>query len=142
MTPHLIHFEGSGGSSLFIRELTCFQGKMRKNIPQLSSNIMCMIFISTCSKPNPNIESLTQKLKELDIDDQQRQRLEQFLTQKQTVGELTADVFNKVGELGAGNGGVVMKVLHKPTNVVMARKVNVVVLIFYMKQCHGYEAMS
>lgn len=73
-------------------------------------------------KPNPNIESLTQKLKELDIDDQQRQRLEQFLTQKQAVGELTADVFNKIGELGAGNGGVVMKVLHRPTSLVMARK--------------------
>lgn len=73
-------------------------------------------------KPDPNLESLTQKLKELDIDDQQRHRLEQFLTQKQTVGELTADVLNKIGELGAGNGGVVMKVLHRPTTLVMARK--------------------
>ncbi|KAL4227351.1 Dual specificity mitogen-activated protein kinase kinase 1 [Mactra antiquata] len=73
-------------------------------------------------KPNPNIESLTQKLKELDIDDQQRERLEAFLTQKQKVGELTADVFDKIGELGAGNGGVVMKVLHQPTSLVMARK--------------------
>jgi mitogen-activated protein kinase kinase 1 len=75
------------------------------------------------SKPNPNIESLTQKLKELDIDDQQRQRLEAFLTQKQKVGELTVDVFDKIGELGAGNGGVVMKVRHLPTGLIMARKV-------------------
>lgn len=73
-------------------------------------------------KPNPNIESLTQKLKELDIDDQQRQRLEAFLTKKQTVGELTPDVFDKIGELGAGNGGVVMKVKHNPTELIMARK--------------------
>ncbi|XP_060565757.1 dual specificity mitogen-activated protein kinase kinase 1-like isoform X1 [Ruditapes philippinarum] len=73
-------------------------------------------------KPNPNIESLTQKLKELDIDDQQRQRLEAFLTQKQKVGELTVDVFDKIGELGAGNGGVVMKVRHLPTGLIMARK--------------------
>ncbi|XP_053405234.1 dual specificity mitogen-activated protein kinase kinase 1-like isoform X4 [Mercenaria mercenaria] len=73
-------------------------------------------------KPNPNIESLTQKLKELDIDDQQRQRLEIFLTQKQKVGELTVDVFDKIGELGAGNGGVVMKVRHLPTGLIMARK--------------------
>ena len=64
----------------------------------------------------------------MDIDDQQRQRLEQFLTQKQIVGELTAEVFDKIGELGAGNGGVVMKVLHKPTSLVMARKVGVVSL--------------
>lgn len=61
-------------------------------------------------------------MKELDIDDQQRERLEAFLTQKQKVGELTADVFDKIGELGAGNGGVVMKVLHRPTSLVMARK--------------------
>ncbi|KAL3866772.1 hypothetical protein ACJMK2_044045 [Sinanodonta woodiana] len=73
-------------------------------------------------KPNPNIESLTKKLKELDIDDQQRERLEQFLTQKQKVGELTADDCEKMGELGAGNGGVVLKVLHKPSSLVMARK--------------------
>lgn len=45
------------------------------------------------------------------------------MTQKQKVGELTADVFDKIGELGAGNGGVVMKVLHRPTGLVMARKV-------------------
>ena len=70
------------------------------------------------------LESLTQKLKELDIDDQQRERLEAFLTQKQKVGELVAEDFEKRGELGAGNGGVVMKVKHKPTNLVMARKVS------------------
>ncbi|WAR00268.1 MP2K1-like protein [Mya arenaria] len=69
------------------------------------------------------LESLTQKLKELDIDDQQRERLEAFLTQKQKVGELVAEEFDKIGELGAGNGGVVMKVLHRPTSLVMARKV-------------------
>ncbi|XP_052792824.1 dual specificity mitogen-activated protein kinase kinase 1-like isoform X1 [Mya arenaria] len=68
------------------------------------------------------LESLTQKLKELDIDDQQRERLEAFLTQKQKVGELVAEEFDKIGELGAGNGGVVMKVLHRPTSLVMARK--------------------
>lgn len=84
------------------------------------------------SKPNPNIESLTQKLKELDIDDQQRERLEAFLTQKQKVGELTADVFDKIGELGAGNGGVVMKVLHQPTGLVMARKVCLSLKLWYL----------
>ncbi|XP_052278340.1 dual specificity mitogen-activated protein kinase kinase 1-like isoform X2 [Dreissena polymorpha] len=68
------------------------------------------------------LEALTKKLKELDIDDQQRERLEAFLTQKQKVGELVAEEFDKIGELGAGNGGVVMKVLHRPTGLVMARK--------------------
>ena len=71
-----------------------------------------------------NLDALQKKLEELDIDDQQRKRLEQFLTQKQKVGELTADDFEKSGELGAGNGGVVWKVLHKPTSLIMARKVS------------------
>ena len=70
-----------------------------------------------------SLEALQQKLKELDIDDQQRQRLEEFLSQKQKVGELLEEDFEKLGELGAGNGGVVTKVLHKPTELIMARKV-------------------
>ncbi|XP_076443731.1 dual specificity mitogen-activated protein kinase kinase 1-like isoform X1 [Babylonia areolata] len=69
-----------------------------------------------------SLEALQQKLKELDIDDQQRERLEEFLSQKQKVGELLEEDFEKLGELGAGNGGVVTKVLHKPTGLIMARK--------------------
>lgn len=70
-----------------------------------------------------SLEALQKKLKELDIDDQQRERLEQFLSQKQTVGELIAEDFEKLGELGAGNGGVVTKVSHKKSGLIMARKV-------------------
>ena len=33
------------------------------------------------------------------------------------VGELNGEDFKKLGELGAGNGGVVLRVLHKPTQV-------------------------
>lgn len=33
------------------------------------------------------------------------------------------DDFEKISELGAGNGGVVFKVSHKPSGLVMARKV-------------------
>lgn len=69
-----------------------------------------------------NLEALTQKLQELDIDDQQRKRLEEFLSQKQKIGELIEEDFEKLGELGAGNGGVVTKVLHHPSGLVMARK--------------------
>lgn len=80
-------------------------------------------------KPNTEIsgidlQDLQQKVKELDINEQQRERLETFLTQKQQVGELTQENdFEKLGELGAGNGGVVMKVIHKPSGIIMARKV-------------------
>jgi len=70
-------------------------------------------------------DALTRKLNELDLDTEQRVRLEQFLTQKQTVGELNAEDFEKISELGAGNGGVVWQVLHKKTELTMARKVQI-----------------
>lgn len=80
----------------------------------------------TCSSPlwdRTNLEALQKKLEELELDEQQRKRLEAFLTQKQKVGELKDDDFEKISELGAGNGGVVFKVSHKPSGLVMARKV-------------------
>ncbi|XP_053128184.1 dual specificity mitogen-activated protein kinase kinase 1 isoform X3 [Hemicordylus capensis] len=69
-----------------------------------------------------NLEALQKKLEELELDEQQRKRLEAFLTQKQKVGELKDDDFEKISELGAGNGGVVFKVAHKPSGLIMARK--------------------
>ena len=72
---------------------------------------------------NTTLEALQKQLEELDIDELQRQRLHKFLSQKQEVGELTDDDFDKLGELGAGNGGVVTKVRHRPSGLIMARKV-------------------
>ncbi|XP_027270576.1 dual specificity mitogen-activated protein kinase kinase 1-like isoform X1 [Cricetulus griseus] len=72
--------------------------------------------------PRTNLEALQKKLEELELDEQQQKRLEAFLTQKQKVGELKDDDFEKISELGAGNGGVVLKVSHKPSGLVMARK--------------------
>ncbi|KAK6468313.1 dual specificity mitogen-activated protein kinase kinase 2 [Huso huso] len=69
-----------------------------------------------------NLEALQKKLEELDLDEQQKKRLEAFLTQKAKVGELKDDDFHRICELGAGNGGVVTKVRHKPSGLVMARK--------------------
>lgn len=74
-----------------------------------------------------NLEALQKKLEELELDEQQRKRLEAFLTQKQKVGELKDDDFEKISELGAGNGGVVFKVSHKPSGLIMARKVSLLV---------------
>lgn len=73
--------------------------------------------------PGASLDALMRKLSELDLDPQQRTRLENFLSQKQAVGELNADDFEKIGELGAGNGGVVWCVRHKSSNLIMARKV-------------------
>lgn len=43
-----------------------------------------------------NLEALQKKLEELELDEQQRKRLEAFLTQKQKVGELKDDDFEKI----------------------------------------------
>lgn len=69
-----------------------------------------------------SIEVLQERLEELDMDDTQRKRMEFFLCQKEKIGELSDDDFEKLGELGAGNGGVVMKVRHKSSGLIMARK--------------------
>ncbi|KAH9369861.1 hypothetical protein HPB48_013866 [Haemaphysalis longicornis] len=80
--------------------------------------------LTICSKStqNTSIEDLQKTLEGLDLDEQQRKRLEAFLSQKQKVGELSSDDFENLGELGAGNGGVVTKVLHRPSGFIMARK--------------------
>ncbi|XP_076215797.1 dual specificity mitogen-activated protein kinase kinase 2 [Aptenodytes patagonicus] len=57
-----------------------------------------------------NLVDLQKKLEELELDKQQKKRLEAFLTQKAKVGELKDDDFERISELGAGNGGVVTKV--------------------------------
>ena len=69
-----------------------------------------------------NLVDLQKKLEELDLDEQQRKRLEAFLTQKAKVGELKDDDFERISELGAGNGGVVTKARHRPSGLIMARK--------------------
>lgn len=80
------------------------------------------MLVSGCCQ-RTNLEALQKKLEELELDEQQRKRLEAFLTQKQKVGELKDDDFEKICELGAGNGGVVFKVSHRPSGLIMARKV-------------------
>lgn len=69
----------------------------------------------------------------MDLDEQQKKRLEAFLTQKAKVRELKDDDFHHICELGAGNGGVVNKVCHKPSGLVMARKVSGVNSVASMK---------
>ena len=57
------------------------------------------------------------------VDDKQRERLEVFIKQKEELGDLKGDDdFEKLSELGAGNGGVVHCVKHKSTGMIMAKK--------------------
>ncbi|XP_014230540.1 dual specificity mitogen-activated protein kinase kinase dSOR1 isoform X2 [Trichogramma pretiosum] len=69
-----------------------------------------------------SIDAIQERLEELGMDEEQRKRLESFLGQKEKVGELCDEDFEKLGELGAGNGGVVMKVRHKKYGLIMAMK--------------------
>ncbi|XP_043911434.1 dual specificity mitogen-activated protein kinase kinase 2 isoform X1 [Protopterus annectens] len=78
--------------------------------------------VTTDSSSEANLVDLQKKLVELHLDDQQKKRLEAFLTQKAKVGELKDDDFERICELGAGNGGVVTKVRHRPSGLIMARK--------------------
>ncbi|KAJ7384488.1 Dual specificity mitogen-activated protein kinase kinase 1 [Desmophyllum pertusum] len=68
------------------------------------------------------VEEIRKKIDALELDTQQRERLEAFIAEKRKIGELKAEDFDKLAELGAGNGGVVTKVLHKPSGLIMARK--------------------
>jgi len=77
------------------------------------------------SDPSKSIEeALSCQTLVLDnLSDDQKSRLEEFIREKLKIqGELKDDDFEKICELGAGNGGVVLKVKHKPTSLVMARK--------------------
>lgn len=69
-----------------------------------------------------NLDALQKKLDELDINDEQKQRLKEFILQKDKIKELNSDDLKSLGEIGSGNGGVVTKVEHKPTKLLMARK--------------------
>ncbi|XP_022690327.1 dual specificity mitogen-activated protein kinase kinase 1-like isoform X1 [Varroa jacobsoni] len=72
------------------------------------------------------VDAVRRSLEGLDLDEKQRTRLADFLFQKQRVKgkdkDLCPEDFDSLGELGAGNGGVVTKVLHRPSGLIMARK--------------------
>ena len=57
------------------------------------------------------------------VHDKQTERLEDFIKQKEEIGDLNNDNdFEELTELGAGNGGVVHCVKHKSTGMIMAKK--------------------
>jgi hypothetical protein len=71
----------------------------------------------------PSVQQLTLVVQQLDITEKQKDKLEEFLLCREKIGDLTNDDLTVEGELGAGNGGVVLKVRHKKTGTVMAKKV-------------------
>lgn len=79
---------------------------------------------STDIETSSGTDDISKKLADLEMDDCQRERLMSFLAEKRKIGDLSTEDFEKLDEIGAGNGGVVTKVLHKPTGLIMARKVH------------------
>jgi len=87
------------------------------------------------------VASLQEQLDRVGMDDEQRKRMELFLCQKEKIGgELSDADFEKMkdGELGAGNGGVVMKVKHKSSGLIMARKVIELNYLNLFPNVHNY----
>lgn len=70
-----------------------------------------------------SVDTITESLEELEMDDKDRERIKEFLKQKELMGEFKNQDLEKLGQLGSGNGGVVMKVRHVPTQVIMACKI-------------------
>ena len=90
--------------------------------------------------PVPAPQTLTlQDLVISDVDDEQRRRMELFFAQKRQLGELKSEEdFEKISELGAGNGGVVHCVRHISTGTVIAKKmIHLEVRIFSSYLCEN-----
>lgn len=82
---------------------------------------MCIYYVTSY-----RIEALQKAIRELSITEEQRADMTIFLMEKKELlkhGELKDSQFLKLSELGYGNGGVVLKVKHKPSDIIMARKV-------------------
>lgn len=63
---------------------------------------------------------------DLELSVEQKENMSSFLEEKREIirhGELKEAHFQRLAELGYGNGGVVLKVEHKPSRIIMARKV-------------------
>ena len=80
----------------------------------------------------PRIDALQRAIMNSTYSEEQRVNMIDFLRQKQEFvkhGELRDSHFERLAELGYGNGGVVLKVRHQLSGTIMARKVGAC--------CHG-----
>lgn len=69
-----------------------------------------------------DVAEVLRKLEAQDLDELQRSQLSAFVAEKQKIGELKPEDFEKIKEIGKGNGGVVSQVRHKTTGLIMAKK--------------------
>ncbi|OON15664.1 kinase domain protein [Opisthorchis viverrini] len=69
-----------------------------------------------------DVAEVLRQLEAQDLDDLQRRQLSAFVAEKQKIGELRPEDFEKIRELGKGNGGVVSQVRHIKTGLIVAKK--------------------
>ncbi|VDM27414.1 unnamed protein product [Hydatigera taeniaeformis] len=69
-----------------------------------------------------DLAAAQRQLDDQQLDDSQRERIEEFLRCKKDIHELHPEDFTKISELGSGNWGVVSRVRYNRTNIIMAKK--------------------
>ena len=69
-----------------------------------------------------NLEISIYNLQNLTLSQPQVQRMNEWISQKRQIGAINEEVLERICELGQGNGGVVHKMRHTKTNVILARK--------------------
>ena len=74
-------------------------------------------------------------IQQLDITDKQKDKLEEFLKSRDKIGDISNEDLSVEGELGFGNGGVVLKVRHRKTGTVMAKKVKISQIGYKIPPC-------
>lgn len=75
------------------------------------------------------LDVVAKQLQAMNLNEEQKENMTKFLEDKRRIiqhGELKEGDFVRLAELGYGNGGVVLKVEHKPSHIIMARKVTLV----------------
>jgi predicted Ser/Thr protein kinase len=74
------------------------------------------------SQSDPSEPTLDEQLQSLVLSQPQVERMNEWMTLKKQIGELREDALERICELGHGNGGVVHKMRHTATGLIMARK--------------------
>ena len=89
------------------------------------------------------MRQLKEAVEEAEITSDQRARMNEFFNQKALLGsEMSDEDFEKIHELGAGNGGVVSKVRHLKSGIIMARKVGVIFFDLEVPTAISYEIVE
>lgn len=71
-------------------------------------------------------EKLKKQIDSTDCTDEQKAKIHKFLDLREQIGELNDEALSVEGELGSGNGGVVLKCRHRKLDIVMAKKVSLI----------------